>query len=36
MHEVVEFELPARTPLTIQLSGQPDREVGLAITPARP
>lgn len=32
MHKVVEFELPANTPLIIQLSGQPDREVGLAIT----
>lgn len=34
MHKVVEFELPAKIPLAVQLSGQAEREVGLAITPA--
>ena len=34
LHKVVEFELPAGTPLTLQLSGRAERELGLAITPA--
>jgi hypothetical protein len=32
LHKVVVFELPARTPITLQLSGRADREIGLAIT----
>jgi len=34
LHKVVEFELPAGRPLTLQLSGQDDAVVGLAITRA--
>ena len=34
VHKVVEFELPAGRPLTLQLSGHDDAIVGLAITPS--
>jgi len=36
LHKVVEFELPAGRQLTLQLSGQDDTMVGLAITRAAP
>jgi hypothetical protein len=32
LHKVVEFDLPAGMPLTLQLSGRAERELGLAIT----
>ncbi len=34
LHKVVEFELPADRPLTLQLSGQDDAVVGVVITAA--
>ena len=34
VHKIVEFELPAERPLTLQLSGQDDAIIGLAITVA--
>jgi len=34
IHKIVEFELPAKTPLTLQLSGREDDSIGLAITPS--
>jgi hypothetical protein len=35
VHKIVEFELPAGRPLTLQLSGEDDAIIGLAITPVR-
>ena len=36
VHKVVEFDLPAGRPLTLQVSGQDDAIIGLAITAATP
>jgi len=36
LHKIVEFDLPAGRPLTLQLSGQDDAIVGLAITASPP